>query len=161
MWAKIMAFPVRKSLRIKNYDYSSDGYYFVKKKKKNKEKHFGEISASNQMCYSKNGLIAKKHICNIQRHYDNVRIDRYVIMPNHIHMIVVIGCSGINSGDDNPTLSNVVGLFKSGVTREIGFSVWQRLFHEHIIRNETSYMRISEYIENNPALWRKDRFYVW
>ena len=155
-----MSLPVRKPLRLKNYDYSSDGYYFVTICTQNKKKYFGEISASNHMRFSKIGLIAKKHIENIQKHYSNVRIDRYIVMPNHIHMIVVIGCQGLLIDDNKPTLSNVVGLYKSGVTREVGFSVWQRLFHEHVIRNETAYIKISEYIENNSFLWKKDIFFI-
>lgn len=86
-------------------------------------------------------------------HHNGVYLNHYVIMPNHIHMIIEL---------DNGTttsLSTIVGLLKSGISREIGFSVWQRSFHDHIIRNETDYKNIWNYIENNPAKWAMDKYY--
>ena len=59
-----------------------------------------------------------------------------------------------------PTLSNVIGLFKSGVSNEVGFTVWQKSFHDHIIRNEKSYLQILKYIENNPLSWMEDCYYI-
>ena len=152
-----MPLPERKRLRIKNYDYSSEGYYFVTICSKNKEKLFGDIYdiQSNKVHYTKYGLIAKKHIQQLNQHYKRVSVDKYVIMPNHIHMIIRIGCDGVAHAEKMPTLSN-----KSGVSKEIGKPLWQRFFHDHVIRNEKSYLRIWEYIDNNPRLWNKDTLYI-
>ena len=79
-------------------------------------------------------------------------------MPNHVHMIIVLGNSGKND------LNQVIGQFKSGVSREIrnmepAMRVWQRSYYDHVIRNEKSYREIWEYIEYNPLKWEEDRFY--
>ena len=81
-------------------------------------------------------------------------LDKYVIMPNHVHMILSL------NEDSIIPLSQIVGSFKAGVSREIGFSVWQRSFYDHIIRSEADYKRICEYIENNPAKWALDKYYT-
>ena len=84
-------------------------------------------------------------------------------MPNHIHMIVVIGCNIETSA--NPTLSRIIGAYKSEVARLIHKSVpnepiWQRSFHDHIIRNKKSYAKIWEYVQYNHQKWEQDCFYI-
>ncbi|MBQ4120243.1 MAG: transposase, partial [Clostridia bacterium] len=95
----------------------------------------------------------------------NVNFDKYVIMPNHIHIILCIKNGG--RGDPSPTVSNIVGWLKYNVTREIneicgviGTPIFQRSFHDHIIRGEKDYIEICKYIENNPAKWLEDKFYT-
>lgn len=160
MVTKFMDKPVRKRNRLKDYDYSTNGYYFVTICSKDKNKTFGSISTpeQNYTKYSKLGFIIEKHILNIEKHYDDVRIDKYVIMPNHVHMIVVIGCND-NNRVEKHSLSIIVGQFKAGVTKEAGTTVWQRNFHDHIIRTQEDYERIWRYIDANPALWYKDCFF--
>ena len=149
-----MTFFSRKSPRIPNYDYSEENYYFI------------TICTNNRICYfgkpdrlSALGEIAKKQLEEISNHYDCVRIDKYVVMPNHVHFILVLE-SG-NSAD----AEQVIGQYKSGVTREIRklypeIQLWQRSFHDHIIRNQKSYEKIWLYIEGNPQCWDKDCFYI-
>ena len=149
-----MAYYSRKSARIPNYDYSSCNYYFVTICTHNRRCLFGDPGALNE-----NGRTAEKQIRQIPAHYQNVLVDKYVVMPNHIHMILVI-----QDGEKKENLSQIIGQYKSGVTRIIrGWSpelcVWQRSFHDHIIRNQTSYEKIWEYIEQNPMNWPKDCFY--
>ena len=153
--------PVRKRIRLSNFDYSQDGYYFVTVCSENKENIFGDIKdcKSNHVRLSLYGQIIKKHICRISSHYQRVRVDKYVIMPNHIHLIVVIGCDGKQSVGKQPTLANIIGSLKAGVTKEIGKTVWQTRFHDHVIRNEKSYLKIWNYIDTNPLQWEKDIFY--
>lgn len=156
-----MTLPVRKKLRLENYDYSSDGYYFVTICTHNREKLFGKITNDNNTVeLNPAGKIVDYHIRNIEKHYENIRIDKYTVMPNHIHLIVVIGCNFELNGTRNPNLSYIIGLFKSGVTKEIGKSVWQKRFHDHVIRNEKTYLKIWEYIDTNPLKWKQDIFYV-
>jgi len=97
----------------------------------------------------------------ISDRYKTVKIDKYVVMPNHIHAIVIldntISC-------DRKNLIHVIGLLKSGITRRIHNLiqgvVWQRSFHDHIIRNQQQYEKIWLYIEANPQRWEKDCFYT-
>ena len=90
--------------------------------------------------------------------YPQVRVDKYVIMPNHVHLILVVE-SGLQT-----RITHIIGQYKMSVTKEIrkccpGFDVWHRSFHDHIIRNQKSYGKIWEYIENNPLKWEEDCFY--
>ena len=156
-----MTLPVRKRLRIQNFDYSSEGYYFVTICTKDKKKYFGDIidTQSNSMRYTPVGVVAEKHIKKIEHHFSCVTVDKYVVMPNHVHMIIIIGCKNKAPTGNFPTLSTIIGLYKSGVSRELGQSVWQRFYHDHVIRNETAYKKIWEYIDTNPMAWEKDVFF--
>jgi REP element-mobilizing transposase RayT len=105
------------------------------------------------------GELVNAAIKDIPQKYEGISVDSYVIMPNHIHLIIVI--------NDNkrrqiaaPTVSTIIGHMKRMVSLRLGFSVWQRSFHDHIIRSEGEYLRIFRYIENNPANWGKDCFYL-
>ena len=87
-------------------------------------------------------------------------MDKFVVMPNHVHMILVI-----HSDDKLVSITHIVGQFKMSVSKKIrkrdpDIKVWQRSFHDHIIRNERSYQKIWEYIENNPIKWEEDCFYI-
>ena len=102
-------------------------------------------------------------IIEIPLHYKEVKIDKFVLMPNHIHMIVMIGCDHTNI--NHPSLNQIIGLYKSGVSRKIHETapqeiIWQRSYHDHVIRNQKDYDRIWSYIDTNPMRWDKDCFYV-
>jgi len=93
--------------------------------------------------------------------YEDIVLDCYVIMPNHIHMIIVVNKdNGRMISAPTKSISQVVGYFKQFVSRKIGFSPWQKSFHDHIIRNNEDYILISRYIEDNPANWEKDCFFL-
>lgn len=162
----------RKPTRLKDYDYSSQGYYFITICTKGKAKILCDIveeglCALPNIRLSNYGEIANNEIQNIDKHYDNVKIDKYVIMPNHIHLIVQI-TERINPF---PTIkcdiSNIVGKFKAAVTRNVGKAfmpsakenIWQTSFHDHIIRGEEDYLKIWNYIDTNPQKWKEDCFY--
>ena len=83
-------------------------------------------------------------------------VDKYVVMPNHIHMILWIESGP--PGASAPTVSDAVGALKRLVNRRLGHDIWQRSFHEHVIRNEQDYREIWEYIDQNPAKWAEDRY---
>lgn len=87
-----------------------------------------------------------------------VKLDNYVIMPNHIHMLIAIDDCGRTLFA--PTISRIVKQFKGVVTKQIGKSIWQRSFYDHIIRDEQDYVEKWNYIENNPARWLDDDLYV-
>jgi REP element-mobilizing transposase RayT len=93
--------------------------------------------------------------------YDGVDIPKYVIMPNHIHMLIVID-SARDGGmrTSRPTLQTVIRSFKTFTTRQIGLSIWQDSFYEHIVRNNDDYLRIWQYIDGNPARWDEDDYHT-
>lgn len=157
-----MVLPQRKSNRLEGFDYSQNGAYFVTLCTKNNKHYFGEIPDStpgvSNACLrlSSIGRTAEDEIKNISSIYERVSVDKHVIMPNHIHMILLI-FSGISRYA--PALSRVVQQFKGAVTKRIGFSIWQKSFYDRIIRNEKEYLKIWEYIDTNPAKWKEDRYY--
>ena len=145
-----MAYYSRKSARIPNYDYARDNYYFVTICTHNRRCIFGKPN-----CF---GIIAEQEIKQLPKHYDSVKIDHYVVMPNHIHMIVVL-----DKADQN--LNQIIAQYKSGVSRRIhqlksDMDIWQRSYHDHVIRDQKSYENIWLYIEANPMNWNNDCFYI-
>ena len=145
-----MDFPKRKLPRLSGYDYSRSKYYFVTICTDEKKDLFGEIGKLN--CF---GKIAEQKLLEIEQHYENVFVDKYVIMPNHIHAIIILKKLKTERSRPFPTLSEVVGLYKSGVTKEIHkieseLKIWQKSFNDVIIRNEKAYNEICKYIYDNP-----------
>jgi len=101
-----------------------------------------------------------QQLLQIPSHFPHVSIDHYVIMPNHIHAILVLDTAACTERSRPfPTLSTIVGLYKSGVSRTAGFPVWQKSFHDHVIRNDADYRMIWNYIETNPVRWTLDKYY--
>src|SRR5450759_4000129 len=202
----------RRSIRLKGYDYSQAGLYFITICCFNRECLFGDV-VNGEMVLNEYGTIACNEWLNTPNIRKNVELDVFIIMPNHMHGIIILNgrgelhspnnvitdnksgecnfpnnvitdnksgeCNFPNnvitdnkSGECNSPLrgpSNNIGAivrgYKSSVTKQlnllnIGYTVWQRNYHEHIIRNEKSYLRISEYIVNNPAKWGDDKFYT-
>ncbi|MDY2985997.1 MAG: transposase [Peptoniphilus sp.] len=140
--------PKRKIIRLKNYDYSSDGIYFITICANKRQKIFGNIDFQNQpsVILSKLGEKIDKTLKNISE------IEKYIIMPNHIHFTLVL----INSQNSVP---KIVRKLKSDVSRGVNFPVWQRGYYDRIVRDEREYLNVCEYIENNPYNWDKDEYF--
>lgn len=166
-----MDYPQRKLPRLKDFDYATPGAYFITICACKKQCLFGHIvqvdpTQEPQMKYSKIGEIACKCLLDIENHYDNVKIDNWVIMPNHVHMLIQI-TERINPF---PTVAcdipNIVGKYKAAVTRAVGNAfmhsgkVWQSSFHDHVVRGEKDYLEIWQYISGNPSKWKEDCFHV-
>ena len=146
-------FPSRTHPRMGWYDYSTPGYYFVTICTKDKSCIFGAPEKLNNA-----GCIAHRTMVEIPAHFPGVAVDKFVVMPNHVHAILILK-------DGKTKLSTVVGQYKSAVTRclrEAGWSqqVWQTSFHDHVIRDQRGYERIWAYIDTNPIRWKDDCFYV-
>ena len=111
---------------------------------------------------SRCGEIVEKYIQKMNYQYDNVCIDKYVIMPNHIHLILVVKNNGMSRAPSptNAIVPKFVSLFKRYCNREYGENIFQRSFHDHIIRDENDYQKIWNYIDTNPIKWREDCFYT-
>ncbi|MBB6214042.1 REP element-mobilizing transposase RayT [Anaerosolibacter carboniphilus] len=152
----------RKNVRLKNYDYSQAGYYFITICVKDKRCMLWEDNVeapSGRPNLSNIGTIVAAGIENITRIYENVMIDKYAIMPNHIHMIIVLRGKEDRRAMHAPTISRIINQFKGFVTKQIGYSIWQKLFYDHVIRNEQEYQNICPYIETNPLKWMEDCYY--
>ncbi len=204
----------RKSIRLKGYDYSQAGAYFITICCQDRECRFGKIVVGAPLADAQHGdaptmelnefgQIAYNEWAKLQERFTNFELDVFQIMPNHVHGIIVLNKSianvgagftpaqndgdtdnrvrinrnpAQNDGADNrvrvnrtPTVGDIVGAYKSLVAnaclkiyksknKTMG-KLWQRNFHEHIIRNEQSYQIISGYIINNPAKWNDDKFF--
>lgn len=170
--------PSRKLPRLKGYDYSHSGAYFVtvctKKRKKilskiivgraDPDMPIDECMAFDKLVLTDYGRIVEKHILNIETSYNTVKLSNHVIMPNHIHLLLIIDSHGMQRAafptDVKPiSVSEIVKSLKSLVTRDIKEKIFQSSFHDHIIRNKESYIKIWHYIENNPKTWFNDCFY--
>lgn len=147
----------RKNIRLKGYDYSKEGLYFITICIKNRECILSEIKKCRGVhCTSfltNIGNLVDKYINNIEDIYANVLVDEYIIMPNHIHMILEI------KEKCNNSIPQIIQSFKGVVTKELKYSIWQKLFYEHIIRDEREYLKIKEYIINNPYNWDNDMYH--
>lgn len=151
-----MNFPTRKKNRMDGYDYSLCGAYFVTICTKDKAHILWDnvgadiIRPNENIELSECGKIIDSAINEIPLHYPYVFVDKYVIMPDHIHMIICIRDRTDGRTMHAPTLSGIIAQMKAAVTKKLGFSLWQKSFHDHIIRNEQDYKEISRYIEENP-----------
>jgi REP element-mobilizing transposase RayT len=146
-------FPKRKSPRIPGYDYATPNYYFITICTHEKNCIFWSGGKLNTF-----GQIAFDAAMQISAHFPGNRVDRFVVMPNHIHMILVVEPGGTDA-------TVVIGQYKSQVSKEIHKidpkrKIWQTSFHDHGIRNYRQYQHIREYIETNPMRWKEDCFFV-
>ena len=161
-----MDLPKRKKIRLEGHDYSSNGAYFVTICAYDRAQIFGDIYVGQGLCscrLSHIGRIVQDEIQNISSRYSGVRIDKYAMMPNHVHLVIVLERQ---EQSHCPTVGDVICVIKSVSTKtanrdenKIGRKIWQYRFHDHIIRNEQEYQRICRYIDENPLKWRQDCFY--
>ena len=158
--------PKRKPIRLENFDCGAGYAYFITVCTQNRNKTLstivGEGSALPQL--TKQGEIIKNLIENIPPNYMNFSIDYYVIMPNHIHMLITVVDDG--RANPSPTITSFIGWLKFQATKEIfritgdsNQKIFQRSFHDHVIRNREDYEQISRYIYENPLNWETDEFY--
>lgn len=154
----------RKQLRLKQYHYDTPGAYFITVCTKDRKCLLGRVLAGDvfttpQVQLTSIGQVVEKYLKNIPG------IGEYVIMPNHVHMILHISATDLRQGPmwaSAPTDGSVSGRIRSWktmVTKEMGRSIWQRSFYDHVIRSEADYIRIAKYIEENPAKWGEDPYF--
>jgi REP-associated tyrosine transposase len=161
----------RRSIRLKGYDYAQPGGYFITIVTHQRSCLFGEI-LDEEMHLNDLGTIANECWRAVPEHFLNVELGAYVIMPNHVHGIIVINDNaGRGTIYRAPTeqfqkpivdsIPTIVRTFKAAVTRRLGrefniTNIWQRNYYEHVIRDEKEWDRIHQYIESNPSAWAKD-----
>ena len=157
----------RKKLRLQNYDYSQNGMYFVTICTQNKKHFFGKIT-NDEMKLNQCGKIVYECLVDIPNHFDDVIVNEFVIMPNHIHAIIEIVVDRHVcplQRRQQQLLPKVIGGFKASVTKNINNKFgknnfkWQRSYYDHIIRKEESLKKIQEYIMINFSEWKKYKLY--
>ncbi len=143
-----MALPQRKHNRLENFDYSQNDAYFITICVKDRKRILCDIVGDDaHIVPKKYGTIIEKYILNVPE------IEKYVIMPDHIHMIIRIDNGTMLASSPTNRISNIVRSLKILTTKEIGAPIFQRSYYDHIIRNEQDYNETWEYIENNPKKW--------
>ena len=172
----------RRSIRLKEYDYSQAGGYSLTIETRGRECLFGKVTGG-EIILSRLGQIADGCLRSIPEHFTHVGLDVFVVMPNHVHGILfihqIVGAQhivpahlrdaaplcaplrGMTSNVKSGSLGAIVRSFKSNVTRRAGLelnsgNIWQRNYYEHILRDEADYERITGYIFDNPLNWDQD-----
>lgn len=151
----------RKNIRLSNYNYSKNGLYFITICVINRACILSKININTKNVeLSEFGIIVEKYIKEINHTYNDIQILKYVIMPNHIHLICeLINYNSINTTKPNEKIPFLVSTFKRLTNKASKIKIWQRNYFEHIIRNDDEYIKIWEYIENNPIQWNEDVYY--
>jgi len=161
-----VAYPYRKPNRISGYNYSQNGAYFITICTQSRKKILSEISVGTpvpgcpQEPYTEllpHGKIAEKYIRQMDAFYDYLTVDKYVIMPDHIHFLITIpesnGQPGAGALTRTSMIARFIGTFKRFCNKEYGENVWQSRYYDHVIRNRQDYDEVWQYIENNPRKW--------
>ena len=164
----------RSSLRLRNYDYTRAGAYFITISTKNRQNLFGQMT-NTEMVLNELGLVVQEEWLKLPSLRRNVEIDEFIVMPNHFHAILWLLREEVGTASRAPTiekfgqpvsgsLSSIIRGYKSGVSKRIKEmlhwnkkTVWQRSYYEHVIRNEESLNRVREYINTNLLRWALDR----
>jgi len=156
----------RRSIRLAGYDYSQCGAYFVTVCAANRECLFGDI-ADGEMHLNSYGLLVESSWVELRDTYPYVNLDAWVLMPNHLHGVVVITDEAVDATKiimKRKPLGNLIGAFKTISTRRInelrgssGTPVWQRNYYEHVIRSDAVLCRVRDYIQANPGNWSTDK----
>lgn len=176
----------RKQIRLQNYNYSENGAYFITICTKDKKQTLGKIVGDGildvppcNVVYKDNvyvklsefGKIVNQSIEYLHQHNNNVSVEKYVIMPNHIHLIITVHSAQGTSGKPSPTMTIIntrqneiipkfVSALKRFTNKQCATDLWQRSYIDHVIRNNQDYLKHLEYIENNPLKWKLDKYYV-
>ncbi|MBQ7255256.1 MAG: transposase [Oscillospiraceae bacterium] len=151
--------PIRRHPRLKSYDYSQNGAYFVTFCTAGKEKILSKIRVGRDALIpprvelTEIGAVVAQAIGKTKAAYPTVQLASSVIMPNHVHLLLTFDHPDGGMRASRPTLAMVVRAIKTSVTRQIGHSIWQDSFYEHVIRNEEDFLNTMAYIQNNPAKW--------
>ena len=162
----------RKLPRLNKYDYSSNGKYFVTICVKDMKCVLSSVVGSGdpdapQVLLKEYGAVVEENIKTMNSIYSDIVAEKYVIMPNHIHIIISIESANFSgaSGSPLPTnskLSQYIGTLKRFCNKQIGANIWQTGFYDHIIRDEEDYLNHIQYIDENPKKWvlGKDKYYI-
>ena len=150
----------RRSIRLKGYDYSRPGAYFITICTHQRKCLFGEV-IDGRMQLNNLGNIVRSHWCRLEKHHAHICLDEFVVMPDHFHGIIIIKNLGSHAaGDRQKGIPEIIRGFKTFSARQVnkvrhvsGVPLWQRNYYERIVRNESELSNIKKYILNNPQNW--------
>ncbi len=164
---------MRKGMRLESHDYNTPGAYFITICTKDRKAILATIDVGTgvldgpKIRLKPYGETARRYLLQMDDFYDHIAVDHYVIMPNHIHLLLRVlptakGPSGtpVPPSRQNTTIAQFVSTFKRFCNRELGHNIWQYRSYDHVIRGEQDYNEIWQYIDNNPAKWEQDRLYA-
>ena len=152
--------PSRKQQRLPDYDYRAEGAYFITICTKNRHGILSRVSVGTSIArppalsLTAVGAVVEKAILGIAAHYPDVFVDHYVIMPNHVHLLIR------KTASERPSLGVIIQQMKGSVTKQLGEQIWQNKYYDHIIRDEKDYLTRANYIAENPARWVEDEYYL-
>ena len=175
-----MEYPRRKHVRLKDYDYSRAGMYFVTICTKRRQCILSKIvvprggdantvgrddlgAPSVQVTLTPVGKIAERYLNTVSEAYPGVTVEHKVIMPNHVHILLWFHeTEGRRAGSSRPTqlLPRIIAAWKRFTNRDAGYNLWQSSYHEHVIRDENDLLRHWSYIDQNPARWAEDEYFT-
>ena len=157
----------RKNPRLSDYDYSSNGAYFVTVCTHRKSHILGTVVgrglAPAETILTEYGRIIENQLLDLENRFKGLRIDKYVIMPNHVHGIFILeNAAGVNP---RPTVSDIICAWKSLSSHQckkqgLNAKLWQTSFYDHVIRDEQDYFVRWKYIDENPAKWAEDEYFL-
>ena len=158
-------YPVRKKNRLTGFDYSSPNAYFITICTHQRQKLFwtavgATIGRPPDLPLSPCGQVVRAAIETIPQRYPAYVLEHYVIMPNHIHLLLRIQADESGRPMVAPTVSTVVAQMKGAVTKQVGTNVWQKGFHDHVVRTTADFQEIWAYIDANPYRWETDSLYM-
>ena len=152
--------PVRKQNRLENYDYSQPGYYYVTVCTEGRKPILAQVTKSDEaraaeVILQRAGLLTDEAIQAIPSVYSGVTVEKYVIMPNHFHMLLAFA----ETEQNLPSLSTIIQQTKRRVSMKFGSSIWQTHYYDRVIRNEADFQAVWKYIDDNPTKWSLDQYY--
>lgn len=161
-----MSLPQRKRNRLQNFDYSENRAYFITVCTQGKKQILSKIVGDGLPVpkLTSIGKIVREYVEKISEKYPTARVEKYVVMPDHIHLLITLESEDDGTGDPSPTTDRIMGWFKYQTTKTInehnntaGKKFWQRSYYDHVIRNETDFEETYWYIELNPQRWIEKR----
>lgn len=163
--------PERKKTGLTGWDYSSEGTYFLTICAKERRNIFSQIVGCGildapYVQLSKYDASVQRSMLYLSENTAGIKLEKWVIMPNHVHLLVNVlkdptGCSGASEmpRPANGVIPKFLSSLKRFTNRENGVQLWQNGYYDHIVRDEADFLRIWQYIDNNPAVWLEDKYY--
>ncbi len=162
-----MNLPKRKPLRLKDYDYSQNGAYFITFCTKGRMPILSSVAVGGgvldapQTELTPAGQVVDRYIGDLERYYCWLTVAHYVIMPNHVHLLLLVqdGPPG-TSAPTSKAIPQLISTIKRFTNRECGAQLWQRGYYDHILRDEQEFLAAWDYIQTNPAKWAEDEYHM-
>lgn len=157
-------YPKRRTNRLADWDYSSAGCYFVTVCTKDRESLFWDVGAAisrpEAPPLSPLGKAVEQAIRELPLHYPYASVEHFVVMPNHVHLLLTVSVAdGRILSAPTKSLSTMIGQMKRAVSKAAGKPIWQKSYHDHIVRSERDFLTLWNYITGNPSRWSEDIYY--